>query len=462
MDRYLQNLPAVDRTMQRARQALGGDCNPALLSEACREAVEGLRQALLQGREQSRDRQALLSLAAAEAQRIYKKKMTPPLRRVLNATGVPLHTNMGRAPLARAALDAIETCASGYCDLELDLEQGKRGLRGQGIVELLCELSGAEAACLVNNNAAAVLLALHALAGGGEVILSRGQMVEIGGSFRLPDIIGQSGAVLREVGCTNKTYTEDYRRAVGERTALLLWVHQSNFQQVGFVQSVDLPALQALGRETGLPVLADLGSGCLYPAAPWLAEQEPLLRQMAKTADVITCSGDKLLGGPQTGVILGKKACLRKIQEDPLYRVLRPDKLALAALGATLLLYRQERWQDIPLLAMLAADLPQLRQKCAALRQMLADCPGLNVEEEQIESEVGGGSLPQVRLSGWALLLRHDRFSAEALARALRKGEPPAIAYIRKDKLIVDPRTLSDRDMEDLAASLGRICRAGE
>ncbi len=454
----LRDLPGVDKTMLQVQQKMGSACNPALLSEACREAVASLRQDLLQGQEQALDSSQLLALAVAKAQQIYKRKTIPPLRKVLNATGVPLHTNLGRAPLAQAALEAIRECASGYCNLELDLVNGKRSRRGQEIIELLCDLSGAEDACVVNNNAAAVFLALNALACGGEVIISRSQMVEIGGSFRLPDIICRSGAILREVGCTNKTYVEDYQRQITERTALLLWVHQSNFQQVGFVQSVDLQALKALAESCGLPVLADLGSGCLYPAASWLADQEPLLRQMVHTADVITISGDKLLGGPQAGIILGKKTWLQTIQENPLYRILRPDKLALAALSATLQLYRQGRCMEIPLLAMLGEDLSQLQQKCTLLRKMLANCRGLTIEEEQIQTEVGGGSLPQVRLPGYALSLKHNRFHAADLAEALRLGEPPAIVYIRKERIIVDPRTLSAHDMEDFAASLQHIC----
>jgi L-seryl-tRNA(Ser) seleniumtransferase len=391
----------------------------------------------------------------------------PRLRRVINATGIVLHTGLGRAPLAPEAIRAVAEVAAGYCNLEMDLDSGERGDRGAPVAEALQALTGAEAALVVNNNAAAVLLVLAALASGREVVVSRGELVEIGGSFRVPDVMAQSGARLREVGTTNRTYARDYAAAVGPETALLLKVHRSNFRLVGFVASPTVAELAAVARQEGVPLVYDMGSGALLPGLagadgdPGTADVGAALRA---GADLVTFSGDKLLGGPQAGVICGRADLVRRCARHPLMRALRVDKLTLAALGATLELYRAGRAAEaVPTLRMLRRGPEELRRIARLLRRGLEARLGGScaVEVEAAESLAGGGALPEVGLPTWVVALRPGTCSAQALAQALRHGEPPVVARLREDAVLLDPRTLQPEDLRDLPALVaGALARA--
>ncbi|MEG1538281.1 MAG: L-seryl-tRNA(Sec) selenium transferase, partial [Clostridiales bacterium] len=327
---------------------------------------------------------------------------------------------------------------------------------------LICALTGAADACFVNNNAAAVLLTLNTLAEGQEVIVSRGQLVEIGGSFRVPDIMAKSGAILREVGATNKTHLADYCQAITAQTALLLAVHQSNFSQLGFVAQVELASLVELARQRKLSVMCDLGSGCLYPFAEQGVGCEPLITQvLAAGVDIVTVSGDKLLGGPQCGIILGDRHKIQQIKENPFYRAFRLDKLTIAAVEATLLLYRSGHSERIPLIAMVTAIPQVLQERAERLRQLVADCPGLYAKTVETEAEIGGGSMPGVKLPGYAVAINHNRYTAAVLAGELRQNQPAIIAYIRNEQVMLDIRTVMDEEIQLIAQALFKICREG-
>jgi L-seryl-tRNA(Ser) seleniumtransferase len=378
----------------------------------------------------------------------------PKLRRVINATGVVVHTNLGRSPLAEEAIDAVATAARSYTNLEYDLAAGGRGSRGDLIEDLLCELTGAEAALAVNNNAGAVLLALTALARDREVVVSRGELIEIGGSFRLPEVLAQSGARLVEVGATNRTHLADYERAIGPETALLMKAHASNYRIVGFTAAVSGAALAELAHTRGLHAVEDLGSGSLMPTALLGLPEEPTAPDAVKSGlDLVTFSGDKLLGGPQAGVLVGKAELVRACARHPLHRALRADKLTLAALEATLRLYRDPAAasERIPTLRMLKADEKQLRRRAnrlaAALKKQAGDLADIAVVRST--GRVGGGALPFVELPGPVVALRPRRQSADALARALRTLATPIVARIEDDAVVADPRTILDAD-EDL------------
>lgn len=381
------------------------------------------------------------------------------LRRVINGTGVIIHTNLGRSLLAAEALEQIQTVAQYYSNLEFDLELGQRGSRYSHVVELLMELTGAEAALVVNNNAAAVLLALNTLALGKEVIVSRGQLVEIGGSFRIPEVMTRSGAILREVGATNKTHLRDYEAAVTEQTALLLKVHTSNYRIVGFTSEVPLEDLVALGKSHDLPVMEDLGSGSLIDVSSFGLEKEPTVGEVVHAgADVVTFSGDKLLGGPQAGIIVGRKKYIQALRSNPLNRALRIDKLTLAALEATLKLYRNEEQavKDIPTLAQLAVPLPGLRERAKNLYRLLKKIPvpGLTIEIIPTTSQVGGGALPLSYLNSYALAFASARHSSAEMERRFRSFSLPIIGRIEKEHFLLDVRTLQKEDFFHIARCL--------
>ncbi|MBW3552456.1 MAG: L-seryl-tRNA(Sec) selenium transferase [Gemmatimonadetes bacterium] len=392
---------------------------------------------------------------AERAEEHLRMAARPSLRSVINATGVVLHTNLGRAPLAEAAWRAAVQ-ASGYAALEIDLESGGRGSRHDHCVDLLRELTGAEAALVVNNNAAAVVLAVNTLAAGMEVVVSRGELVEIGGSFRVPEIIERSGGTLREVGATNRTHPGDYEAALGPRTGAILRVHRSNFRVEGFTAEVSTPDLARIARDAGVPLVNDAGSGLLLDLEPFGIEGEPTARQaLEEGADVVTMSGDKLLGGPQAGILLGSAALVDRLRANPLSRALRPDKLTLAALAATLDLYRdpERARRAIPVLGMLTASPEGLRNRAdtlaAALRQR-----GAEAMVAEGLSAVGGGALPGVELATTLVLIDPGRAGAEATARRLRLGEPAVVVRVRDDRLVVDPRTVQVREEEDLVAAV--------
>jgi len=381
------------------------------------------------------------------------------LKPVINATGVVLHTNLGRAPLPEEVLHRIEAVASGYSNLEFDLGIGERGERYSHVRQLLCDITGAEDAIVVNNNAAAVLLCLSAVASGREVVVSRGQLVEIGGSFRIPDVMAQSGAKLVEVGTTNKTHLRDYEMAINENTALLLKVHTSNFKLVGFTSQVADEDLKALGAKYHLPVMEDLGSGVLVDLRPYGFPGEPTVQDSVKAGiDLVTFSGDKLLGGPQAGVILGKEEYISKIKRHPLTRAVRIDKLTLAALEAVLRLYKDGRWKHIPVLSMLIESKDEMEDRA---RRLAAGLEGVLKGKGEVEtvsdvSQAGGGSLPGAEIPTTCVAISADGLSAGEMAQRLRQVPVPVIARIKKDKLLFDLRTISEKDIEKIVEMVGK------
>jgi L-seryl-tRNA(Ser) seleniumtransferase len=416
----LRDLPSVDR----------------LATSVAKAVLQERRNELLGG---ARDDADLVERAAA--------RLRPSLRRVVNATGVIVHTNLGRAPLSEDARAAVMRAATGYSNLELDLGDGRRGSRHEHVDALLRELTGAEAALVVNNCAAAVLLAAAALAGDGrEVVVSRGQLIEIGGSFRVPEVVAQSGAVLREVGTTNRTRLRDFASALGDATGAILRAHPSNFRAVGFVEEVSIEALCGLG----VPVIDDVGSGVLAADddAPLLADEPPVRRSVRAGAALVCFSGDKLLGGPQAGLLVGTADAVAAASRHPLARALRIDKLSLAALEATLAVYRdpERARREIPVLAMLEAD-PAVLQTRA---ERLASAIGGEVVEAV--AKVGGGALPLLELTGPAVALYSE--SPDATAARLRAGDPPVLARIQDGRVLLDPRTMADEEVAWVAAAL--------
>jgi L-seryl-tRNA(Ser) seleniumtransferase len=398
---------------------------------------------------------------ARRAMEFAQRLARPALRPVVNATGVVVHTNLGRSLLAPDACAALLTAATRYVTLEIDLESGERGSRQAAVRELLSELTGAEDALAVNNNAAAVLLTLSCLAGGREVIVSRGELIEIGGSFRIPEIMARSGARLREVGTTNKTRLSDYEQAIGAETALLFKAHRSNFVMDGFVSEVTLPELVALGEAHGLPVVEDLGSGALLDLSR-AAGHEPTARErLAAGAALVMFSGDKLLGGPQAGIVAGSRELVGRLARDPLARALRLDKLALAALEATLRLYLEpERaWAEIPTLRLLARPIAELSAEAEALAHGLEGAdPGLEAKTIAVESRVGGGALPlaAVPSMGAAVRPRPGAGRVESLEADLRRGEPAVLGRLEAGWLIFDLRTILPGEIPEIIRLVGQ------
>ncbi len=430
-------LPGVDRLLaQRELAAAIAEHGRALAVEAAREALAEARERILAGEPAP----TLAALTEAVAQRLAAAARGT-LYPVINATGVIIHTNLGRAPLSAAARAAMDAVATGYSNLEYDLAAGERGSRYVHAERLLCRLTGAEAGLVVNNNAAAVLLALSALAAGRPVVISRGQLVEIGGGFRIPDVMRQSGARLVEVGTTNRTHLRDFEAALTPDTALLLRVHSSNFKQIGFVSEVSLAEMVALGRRHGIPVLDDLGSGSLLDTTRYGLAAEPTVQaSVAAGADLITFSGDKLLGGPQAGLIVGRATLIAQLRHHPLARALRVDKSTLAALQATLLHYLAgEAEREIPVWRMIATPGQALEARATAWAGRLREA-GIPAAVVQTTSTVGGGSLPGEVLPTYALALAHP--AVERLAAALRQGRPPVVGRIADDRLLLDPRTV--------------------
>lgn len=438
----LRALPAVHEL------AAALDASHSLAVAAARRAIDEERTALLAGAG-ARTREDL----AGRARELLDGLEQPSLRPVINATGVILHTNLGRAPLAADAREAVARAAHGYSNLELDLDRGERGSRQAHVEGLLCELTGAEAAMVVNNGAAAVLLAAAALAGAGRaIVVSRGQLVEIGGGFRIPDVIATSGATLVEVGTTNRTRLRDYELGLnrsGNPVAAIMRVHPSNFRTLGFVEEVEIEALCGLG----VPVIDDVGSGVLADPAqiPVLAGEPGLKRSVGAGAALVCCSGDKLLGGPQAGLLIGHRTAVRAARGHPLARALRIDKLSLAALEATLTLYRDpdRAVREIPALAMLLASEDTLARRAEGLRSAI----GSVAVPVRAAAKVGGGALPLVELEGPAVALA-DGGDPVALARALREADIPVIARIQDGRVLLDPRTLADDEVDRVAASV--------
>jgi L-seryl-tRNA(Ser) seleniumtransferase len=410
-------------------------------------AVRAAREAIAEARDAIRDGGCAEDLEA-RAGMLAEAALRPSLRRVLNATGVIVHTNLGRAPLPEAALRAVLEAAGRYSNLEYDLDAGERGSRQAHVEQLVRELTGAEAAVVVNNCAAAVLLAAAALTGGRELVVSRGQLVEIGGSFRIPDVVGQSGARLREVGTTNRTRLEDYERALGPETGAILRVHQSNFRTLGFVEEVSIEELCSLGPT----VIDDVGSGALAEGVPELADEPPVRRSVAAGCAVVCFSGDKLLGGPQAGVMAGKREAIERCRTHPLARAVRIDKLSLAALEATLRLYRDAGRAGvaaIPVLRMLTAGEPELRARAHRMAELLPDARVV-----EATAKVGGGALPLLELDGPVCAIDPGELGVDELSRRLRAGDPPVVGRSREGWLLLDPRTLDDAEAEAAARAV--------
>ena len=436
-------IPSISRLLEmREVQALVATWGREAVVMAARQVAAQARLALEEGRPLPGDWAAAVEQALQEAFR-------PSLQPAINATGVIVHTNLGRAPLSAAALEAIVRLASGYCNLEYELDEGRRGSRYKHAARQLCALTGAQAALVVNNNAAAVLLVLAALAAGREVVISRGQLVEIGGGFRIPEVLAQSGARLVEVGTTNRTYVSDYVRAIGQETAMFLFVHRSNFALLGFVHEPSIVELAEAAHGAGLLLVVDLGSGCLLPTEQFVGAHEPTPQDcLAAGADIVTFSADKLFGGPQAGIILGKQELIQKLEGHPLLRALRVDKLTLAALEATARLYRQGRaLQEIPVWRMMAAPAEELRARAERWCQEL----GLG-EVRRAESTIGGGSLPGQVLPTYVLAIPHEQ--PQLLAAALRRASPPIIARVAEGALLLDPRTVREEEEAPLLAAL--------
>ncbi len=434
-------IPSVERLLRApAAGPVLGHWRRDRVVDTIRLVLRDVRQALAAGAAVPGDEELLdrveARLAAAAA---------PRLGRVVNATGVVLHTNLGRAPLAEPAIDALVLAARGAVNLELDVATGRRGSRDALVADDLRALTGAEAALVVNNNAAGVLLAVAALAGGREVVVSRGELVEIGGSFRMPEVMALGGARLREVGTTNRTHADDYRHAVGPETGLLVKAHTSNYRIVGFTTAVLLGELVAIGRAAGVPVLEDLGSGALTDLSVHGLPREPLVRErVAAGADVVTFSGDKLLGGPQAGIVVGRAEVIERLARHPLRRALRPDKLTLAALAATLRLYREapDLPAVLPVLRWLTRPPAEMEAIGRAVAPLLAAKlgPGHVVTLIESEAEAGSGALPVSPLPSRALAIEHPTHSAEALAARFRAGRPPVLGRIHGGRFLLDLR----------------------
>lgn len=467
LNAVLRAIPSLDRLL--------GDPSFAAIKERYAEDIvkrvtrlflEKLRDDIRAGKASSEN--CSCEAIASQVRNRILARVRPTLRTVINATGVIVHTNLGRSPLSKRVVERIASVALSYSNLEYDLEKGQRGERNAHFRSLMTELTGAEAALAVNNNAAAVLLALSSLAEGREVIVSRGELIEIGGSFRIPDVMARSGAILKEVGTTNRTHPRDYVEAVNENTALILKVHTSNYRIVGFTRDVHLDELVQIGRELGIPTMMDLGSGCLVDLSPYgLNEEVTAQAVLSKGIDIISFSGDKLLGGPQAGILAGRKDLIEKMRINPLARALRIDKLTLAGLEATLEEYARAEGPagGVPTLEMITRPLERLQGVASTLAGDIAGLVG-QAAEVVIESgagRVGGGALPMSDLPGPRVSIRPREASAARLEKALREGEPPVIALVKDDAVVLDPRTLLEDQAEMLpdlvAAAMQRIRR---
>lgn len=448
----LRHLPGVDQLLLQVDKDPDLAPVPQKIRTAClREAIAAARESILGAAAKAPAAIEAESLAAtilSDAAARMQAAMRLNLRRTINATGVVVHTNLGRSLLADRALSNIRAVAAHYSNLEFDLAKGRRGSRYSAVEGILCELSGAPAAMVVNNNAGAVLLTLDTIARGHEVVVSRGELVEIGGAFRIPDVMAKSGAVLKEVGTTNRTHPRDYEGAIGPETGLLLKVHTSNYSIVGFTKSVPLKELVAIGENHQVPVMEDLGSGTLVDFGQYGLLREPTVQEAVATGvDVVTFSGDKLLGGPQAGIILGRKEIIDQIKKNPLTRALRIDKLTLAALEATLHLYRDpERLvAEVPTLRMILSSKEELQQQAAALKAELEKIASEALTLDLVDgiSRAGGGSLPLLDLPTQCVRVRVAGRSASSLERAFREGDPAVIVRIENEALLLDPRTVA-------------------
>ena len=448
----LRQIPKVDELLKEAKlEALLAEVSEKIVTRAIRQGLDELRQSILEGKiEEMPGKEAICDRIAS----IARREASPSLQRVINGTGIILHTNLGRACLSDKAAKAAASGAGSYSTLEFNLATGGRGLRYTHVEDLLCRLTGAESALVVNNNAAAVLLVLSGLTAGGEVVVSRGELVEIGGSFRVPDIMEACGAVLKEVGTTNKTHLRDYDKAICANTKALMKVHTSNYRIVGFTETPALADMVQLGHDRDMLVIEDLGSGCLVDLNQFGIHDEPTVQDSLRAGvDVVSISGDKLLGGPQAGIILGKKKYVDILKKHPLTRAMRVDKMTLAALEATLRSYEAEKaFEEIPTIAMLAVTQEQLRAKAEKLCAGLT-AAGCNAQVIATEGQVGGGSVPTKMLKSFAVAMEPKTGSVDELEEKLRLGMPPIIGRINHDRYLLDVRTLKETDYEEIIAA---------
>lgn len=461
----LRQLPAVEKVLQSSTiRKLAGQLSSAVLTGSVRRAVAALREQWKKNPpghvDPEKALQHVVQITLAEAQSF----LHPSLKRVINGTGVILHTGLGRAVLAPAAQRRAQEILEGYCNLEIDLATGDRGDRNWHIEKILCQLTGAEAACVVNNNAAAVLLALNTMADHREVIVSRGQLVEIGGAFRMPEVIRKSGAKMVEVGATNKTKLRDYAEAITPKTAALLCVHTSNYRVVGFTHEVHLDELVKLGRAKSLPVVHDLGGGVLLDLRKYGLPYEPVAGESIKSgASLVTFSGDKVLGGPQCGLIVGEKAWIAKVKKNPLMRALRCDKLTLALLENTLRLFLQpaQLVKTHSVWRMLTEKPKVVRSRAVRLQKKIAENCGSALEAtvRPSESEAGSGALPIEKIPSFAVMLRSPALTAAELAKRFRLTEIPVLGYLRDDFLWLDARTIRDEEIPIIAQMARKLCQ---
>ncbi|MDD3553401.1 MAG: L-seryl-tRNA(Sec) selenium transferase [Deltaproteobacteria bacterium] len=464
---FLRKLPKIDELLP----LLPFNHPYSIRLKAARQAISEAREAILQTDlshlPEATERLANKTSILRRIEDIIRELERPSLRPVVNATGVVIHTNLGRSPLPRFVLEAMCRIAEGYSNLEYDLMAGKRGSRYSHVEAILCELLGVEAALVVNNNAAAVLITLDTLAKGKEVIVSRGELVEIGGAFRIPDVMARSGAILREVGTTNRTHLADYQNAISSETALLMKVHQSNFYIGGFTKAVDLQDLAGLAKSHGIPLYEDLGSGTFVDFSRFGMHYEPTVQDsIQKGADLVSFSGDKLLGGPQAGVIVGRGDLVNRIKKNPLNRALRIDKLTLAGLEAVLMCYRDvdKAVELLPTLSMLTASPEQLKKRAVTLCNLLKRLGLSNLLPRIVttEARVGGGAIPAERLQSYAVAIdpAQLQISAARMEELLRNNEYPILVRVEKDLILLDVRTLQPKDLRVVAEALRNIMEA--
>ncbi|MBI4527828.1 MAG: L-seryl-tRNA(Sec) selenium transferase [Deltaproteobacteria bacterium] len=443
----LREIPSVDRLLNHSKiEPLLARLNREYVARQCREILDELRSAIRQGQSVSTADLTEDFILSRVEKRLCAEGETR-LIRVVNATGTVLHTNLGRALLPQKAIDAVECVGKNPVNLEYDLDKGERGKREEMIEKLLVELTSGEAATVVNNNAAAVLLGLNTVADGKEVIVSRGELIEIGGSFRIPEIMAKSGAILKEVGSTNRTHPKDYESAIGKETALLLKVHASNYRIVGFSAEVSLADLVAIGKRHDVPVMEDLGSGALLDLGRYGLPKEPVVAErIALGADIVTFSGDKILGGPQAGLVVGKKSWINRLSKNPLHRALRCGKLTLAALEATLRLYQQSSniAEEIPTLKAFTRSLKEIEEMGEKLLPSLTESlgEGFRLALEDSTAQIGSGALPTEEIPSKVIAIQHARFGAEWIAQRFRSANPPILGRIRENRFLLDLRAI--------------------
>jgi L-seryl-tRNA(Ser) seleniumtransferase len=451
--KLLQQLPGVDHILELSAKGTDFVQVPrTVLTRSIRTVLEELRKSIIENAPQLSETDMADAVIVEKVKGSVSRAMALNLERLVNATGVVIHTNLGRSLLATEALENLKAIGGRYSNLEFDLARGKRGSRYSNVEDIICEITGAEAAMVVNNNAGAVLLCLETVAKCRKVIVSRGELVEIGGSFRIPDVMAKSGGILTEVGTTNRTHLKDYENAIDEDTALLLKVHKSNYSIVGFTKEVSLQELVALGAIHHLPVMEDLGSGTFIDFSRYGLEKETTVQESVATgADIVTFSGDKLLGATQAGFIVGKRQYLDRIKQNPITRALRIDKLSLAALESTLRLYRDEEKavNSIPTLRMLVQSVDSIEKKARRLKNLLIkiDRSRLKIDVLKSSSKAGGGSLPLLELPSRCLAIKINGISANTIEAHLRNYSPPIIGRIEENNYILDPRTIQDDEL---------------